>query len=93
MNALAIVTLVNALIQTFTQLGLGWAEVGAMVAKAKSDGREFGLQDLQVLHDKARVALDALGASIAQAQIAKPVGPTDPVAAALVAIKAASAHP
>lgn len=93
MDALAIVTLVNALLTTFMQLGLGWQEVGAMASKAKAEGREFGLQDLQILHDKARVALDALGVSITKAQGAKPVGPTDPVSAALVAIKAAAAHP
>ena len=65
MGALEIVALVNTLLQATTAAGLAWQQVSAAVSKAQAEGREFGMQDVELLAKEAEASLAKLRAAIA----------------------------
>lgn len=67
-NAVDLITAINTLLQMVNNLGLSWQAVSDAVAKAKAEGREFGLQDLEGFRASAESSLAALNAAIAAAK-------------------------
>jgi len=59
-NLLQIVQLVNALLGTANELGLSWERLREQINRAKAEGREFGLGDLEAVVDDAEASLARL---------------------------------
>ena len=68
MNPLYIVQSVNSLLQLLSAIGMTWNQVGDAIAKAKAEGREFGLQDIEQFKNDAAKKLAALDQAIADAK-------------------------
>lgn len=63
-DALQIIQLANALLQTAQALGLSRKAVADRVALAAAEGRPFGQQDLEAMRAQAQDALHKLDAAI-----------------------------
>jgi hypothetical protein len=64
MNAAGIAAVLNAI----ARLGIAWQEYGALIDRARSEGREVSAEDVTDLGRRARIGLDKLNALIGQAE-------------------------
>lgn len=68
MSAVELVSVINTLLQLVASMGVSWTRLSAAIARAKAEGREFGVADLEALRNDAQAALDRLDAAIAAAR-------------------------
>lgn len=68
MNALTLVATINTLLQLVANMGLSWTRLSAAIQKAKAEGREFGVADLEALRSDAAAKLAELDAAIKAAR-------------------------
>jgi hypothetical protein len=59
---------IAALLNGVMKLGIAWAEYGALIDRARRQGREVTPEDVADLGRRARVALNGLGDAIAEAE-------------------------
>ncbi len=64
MNALAIVQIVNALLNLTTQFNISWQALATSIAEAEAEGREFNIDDVKTLQSEADKAISGLESAV-----------------------------
>lgn len=58
---------IAAVLNAITRIGIAWSEYGALIDRARSEGREVTAEDVADLGKRARLSLDKLNQLIGQA--------------------------
>lgn len=61
-------TEIAAVLNAITRIGIAWSEYGALIDRARAEGREVTAADVADLGKRARVSLDKLNQMIDEAE-------------------------
>jgi hypothetical protein len=72
MSAIALIAAVNSLLTLAAEAGISWSRLRSAIDKAKAEGRQFDLADLEAAATEADQALARLRDAIAAAKKTNP---------------------